>query len=651
MTWNTGLSGPALSIASTNQNPLRVVAGPGTGKSFALKRRVARLLAQGQDPERIMAVTFTRNAAASLVHDLRSLNVPGSDKVHAGTLHSYCFSLLNRDNVFAYLQRTPRPIITFSKSGSLQFEGAIMLHDISRSGRFGGRRDCTKRIRAFEAAWARLQSEDPGWPADPVDQRFQVELVDWLRFHEAMLIGELVPEALRYLRNNPLSPSLSEFDHVIVDEYQDLNRAEQVIVDQLSQSGDTAIVGDSDQSIYSFRHANPDGIDDFLIRHPTTHDESLIECRRCPTRVVALANQLIMNNHGPGSHPRLRPMSGNSQGEIHVTQWLSPASEAAGIVRFIDHLMISRKYRPGDILVLTPRRILAYEIRDMLDHGDIPAYSYYPEEALEDPSAQRALALLVLLNNHEDRVALRWWLGHESSSGLSGSYQRLRTYCESSGMSPWCALESIDQGTFALAGVSHLVRMFRELKKVLDNLRQLSAPEVIDSLIPDGDDGLAPLREIALASSSESIGELFEYVKAHVTHPEVPEGDFVRIMSLQKSKGLTSKVVIVTSCVEGLIPFVSSNAPAQVRDAIVREQRRLFYVAVTRCTDILVISSFVRIDLGLAMKIGAEVQGSRALSRRTIASRFIGELGPMAPYSRAGSDWETSHYSDPAFAP
>ena len=358
-----------------------------------------------------------------------------------------------------------------------------------------------------------------------------------------------------------------------------------------------------------------------------------------------------MNNHGPGSHPRLQPMSGNAPGEIHVTQWANPASEAAGIVRFIDHLIITRKYRPCDILVLTPRRILAYEIRDMLNDGDVPAYSYYPEEALEDPSAQRALALLVLLNNREDRVALRWWLGHESSSGLSGSYQRLRTYCESSGMSPWCALESIDRGNFTLAGVTHLVRMFQELKRVLDDLGQLSVSELIDSLLPDGDDGLAPLRDIALASCSESIEELFEYVKAHVTHPEVPEGDFVRIMSLQKSKGLTSKVVIVTSCVEGLIPFVNVNASAQVHDSIVREQRRLFYVAVTRCTDILVLSSFVRIDLGLAMKIGAEVHGTRGRSRRTIASRFIGELGPMAPYSRAGSGWEASCYSDPAFAP
>ena len=86
MSWNTELTGTALNIAKTSETRLRVVAGPGTGKSFALKRRVARLLEEGQDPTRILAVTFTRNAADSLVQDLTQLDVAGCEKVHVGTL-------------------------------------------------------------------------------------------------------------------------------------------------------------------------------------------------------------------------------------------------------------------------------------------------------------------------------------------------------------------------------------------------------------------------------------------------------------------------------------------------------------------------------------------------------------------------------------
>jgi DNA helicase II / ATP-dependent DNA helicase PcrA len=203
MAWDDGLIGAARNIAGTKNTPLRVMAAPGTGKSFAMKRRVARLLEEGQNPKRILAVTFTPNAAASLVDDLHALGIPGCENIWSGTLHAYCFGLLSQQAVFEFLGRTARPVVTFLKSGVLQFEGGAMLADLIIAGAFGPKRDCTKRIRAFEAAWARLQSDDPGWPQAPIDRAFQSALVNWLKFHKAMLIGELVPEALRFLRNNP----------------------------------------------------------------------------------------------------------------------------------------------------------------------------------------------------------------------------------------------------------------------------------------------------------------------------------------------------------------------------------------------------------------------------------------------------------------
>ena len=389
MSWDTGLHGQALNVAKIDERRLRVVAGPGTGKTFALMRRVARLLEEGQAPTRIMVVTFTRNAADSLVVDLKNLNVAGCEKVHVGTLHSYCFSLLNREEVLRYLNRTPRPIITFSKSGSLQFEGRVMLDDLV-SQQLGTKRDCTKRIRAFEAAWARLQSEQPGWPLDAIDQEFQAELTDWLKFHKAMLIGELVPEALRFLRDNPESNALTRFDHIIVDEYQDLNRAEQEIIDMLSQNGAAAIVGDADQSIYSFRHANPEGIEEYGNRHPKTHNETFRECRRCPKGVVLLADQLIRNNHSDNTTPRLKAKPNNRDGEIRIVQWNGPEAEAEDLAGFISHLINNRGYEPGEILVITPRRLLAYRIRDIIKSRGISAHSFYQEEPLEEESAQRA---------------------------------------------------------------------------------------------------------------------------------------------------------------------------------------------------------------------------------------------------------------------
>ncbi|MGB9254848.1 MAG: UvrD-helicase domain-containing protein, partial [Candidatus Korobacteraceae bacterium] len=163
MIWDHNLTGKALAIAGTDCKYLRVMAGPGTGKTFALKRRVARLLEEGVDPERLLVVTFTRVAAASLVKELGDLGVEGCEDITAvGTLHSFCFRTLNSEEVFDFSGRVPRPLVTFPKAGVLQFEGAPLLEDIKTE----GKRKDTKRIRAFEAAWARLQSDQPGWPLD-----------------------------------------------------------------------------------------------------------------------------------------------------------------------------------------------------------------------------------------------------------------------------------------------------------------------------------------------------------------------------------------------------------------------------------------------------------------------------------------------------
>src|SRR5579859_6717465 len=113
MPWNSGLNGVHLNIAAYPGTPMRVVAGPGTGKTFALMRRVMRLLEEGTDPSRILAVTFTRTAAGDLVDKLEDLGAPGADEVAAKTLHSLSFGLLGRTAVFQFLNRVPRPLLDY----------------------------------------------------------------------------------------------------------------------------------------------------------------------------------------------------------------------------------------------------------------------------------------------------------------------------------------------------------------------------------------------------------------------------------------------------------------------------------------------------------------------------------------------------------
>jgi DNA helicase II / ATP-dependent DNA helicase PcrA len=309
MIWDTDLTGTYLEIAESTSTRIRVMAGPGTGKTFAMKRRIARLLeAENVPPNRILAVTFTRTAAADLKHELHDMNIPGCQSIRAGTLHAFCFHLLRKNEVFEFLERVPRGLISFDKSKIYRFEIEPLIQDISALAHFGTKREITRRIRAFEADWARLQHEQPGWPVNPIDQAFHLHLTNWLRFHRGMLIGELVPAALHYLRNNPASPALATYDHVIVDEYQDLNRAEQELLDVLARNKCLSIVGDIDQSIYQFRYAHPEGIVDFNNRHENVADYELHECRRCREAIVTVADNVILRNYPPGEPHRLVPL-------------------------------------------------------------------------------------------------------------------------------------------------------------------------------------------------------------------------------------------------------------------------------------------------------------------------------------------------------
>lgn len=145
--WDDGLTGAARDVAAAEASPLKVIAGPGTGKTFALKRRVARRLQEGSKPKRILAVTFTRMAATDLKNELTALGIEGCDEVDALTLHSLCFRMLGRAVVLESTGRDPRPL--------LAFEERFMIEDLTGDG-FGGIRDRQRRLQAFNAAWARL---------------------------------------------------------------------------------------------------------------------------------------------------------------------------------------------------------------------------------------------------------------------------------------------------------------------------------------------------------------------------------------------------------------------------------------------------------------------------------------------------------------
>jgi len=640
MAWDTGLDhgSVAYGIAAAPEPRVRVIAGPGTGKSFAMKRRVARLLESGISPNEILAVTFTRVAAEDLHRELRKLDTPGCEELQGQTLHSLAMRILRRKHVLEAVGRVPRPLNTF--------ETKAMICDLAKGN--GGKRAIKRMIKDYTAAWAQSQGDEPGFAKTDEEKQFQADLLDWLDFHQGMLIGELIPYLVRYLKDNPAAAERKEFRHLLIDEFQDLNKAEQTALAYLGEAAEICIVGDDDQSIYSFKNAHPDGIRQWKDLHPGCADLEMADCHRCPTTVVDMANALIAVNKN--RLPRsLNPLKDKGPGEVAIVQVPYLSSEAKWITKKVVELL-GKGVHPSEIIILVQRAVAGKPILEALKQADVPAKSYYEESQLDSEAAQERFAIFKLLLDNEDRVALRYLLGAGDDDFRRNAYARVRAHCEASGDSPWIAMQKLADEALTLPYTKPLVERFKAIRNELDALDGLKAdlPGFVDALFPAGDEHLSELRDLAVAQL-EAAGtpeELLGGMMEEITQPDIPPTvEEVRLMSLHKSKGLSSPFVFVAGCVEGILPAAPEPEWSKERkDAALEEARRLFYVGITRVKSDLANgrpgSLFISYAQQMTVKdaYGANVafKTKSGPMANLLPSRFLSELGPAAPKPIAG---------------
>jgi superfamily I DNA/RNA helicase len=640
--WAEGLPDSLREIAGAPGKILSVLSGPGTGKTWALIRRAARFLEEGADPTQILVVTFTRTAAHDLRRKIGELENPLATNIDAGTLHSLCFRILQQEHALAATGRVPRPL--------LKYEADCLLRDLPDSlGTITQRRE---RLGAFEAAWARLDSDSPtGWPTDPVDQQFKHELETWLRFHRGVLLAELIPLTLSFLRQEATSAYLSRYWHVLVDEYQDLNRAEQVLIDLLA--GDQAtmsVIGDDDQAIYTtFRNAFPEGVVQFPYRHPGTNAKTLGFSLRCPPNVVSMANAFLTNPEMVRFTDRLlEPDVTKPNAEVNIIRWNTLDREVRGLAKFVKSYCEQGNAGWGDVLVMSPRRQIGYQIRDELRGLGVQASSFFYEEALDNNSARQHFSLLNLFVDIDDRVSLRHWLSLPTPR--PASYRVVWEYCNQTGDSPWVALNKLANGEIALSTHAEEIRArFIALNQQLTTLSGLLGKELVDrwlgNVAADPAGHLSELRTMAerLAEEDAMITPvvLRDRLLEAITQPEIPaDTDYVRIMSLHKAKGLTAKLVIVAGFAGGLIPFVKEGLTPAEYHRHMQEQRRLFFVALTRATRCLVLSSAKLFRPLEASEMSLNFPRYGAHWVRSSPSPFASQLGPAAPASaQNGDEW------------
>lgn len=648
MNWNDDLEEgtPAHNLASSTARTIRSVAGPGAGKSFAIQRRIARLMSEGVVPEKILAITFTRTAAKDLRREISALDVEDSDKVVARTLHSHALGILMRADIIEQTNRIPRMI--------LEHEIKPAIRDLERD-KYGSVKEREELRDAYLAAWATLQVDEPGFTKEEKQTSYEADLTDWMKFHSGMLIGEVIPEAIKYLKFNPASDAIGAYDVILVDEYQDLNKAEQEFIKLIRGDAHIVIVGDDDQSIYGFKYAHPEGIRTVDVLHGEFTDIPFEQCRRCPTEVTKLAAQLISNNPDR-TLGQLVPFDKNPKGEIHIVQWNNYEEEVPGITKLIQQELAEGVIEPKDILVLAPRRLIGYQLRDHLLQARIPVQSYFRESAMKRLPVQRAYSLLNFLASPDDAVSLRFLLGAGADDYRAPQYKKLVELSKSKGISIKEVLDLIIKGELEAKGLTTILKEYRKVLGELIQMRQVlkdGPEELFSKIFINGSEAETDFyelnqiyQEVLREEGSDEVKDdetqrswikkIFSKLQEKVTNPEIPDDiDHVRIMSLHSSKGLSSKFVIICSMVDELMPFLSRDLTPEQAERHIQEQRRLFYVAITRCKGDdsykgrLMISSFVNIPGNKARGLNIIAQANT--NRRVIATRFVRELGVDAP--------------------
>ncbi|HEX9563926.1 MAG TPA: UvrD-helicase domain-containing protein, partial [Gemmatimonadaceae bacterium] len=568
------------------EGPLLVLAGAGSGKTRVLTRRVARLIEhEGVSPRQILAVTFTNKAAGEMKTRIGDLLGSEPSGMWCGTFHSIGARLLRIHAPL--LGRTPAFTI-YDEDDTL----AAVKHVMERLRISARDRPPQAIVASISDAKNALVpvAEFEQLAKDPFSRaaaQVYRELDAALRQANAVSFDDLLVLPVMLLEQNPevLEQYRRRFRHVLVDEYQDTNRAQYRLVSLLGGGhGNVTVVGDDDQSIYGWRGADIRNILDFEQDFPGARVVRLEENYRSTPQILALANAAIMPNASrKGKTLRTTRPAGPA---VQVVAALDERDEAEFVVGEIQGQRYAAGRRPlGDFVILYRTNSQSRAIEEALRRQGIPyrlvgATRFYDRREVRD-----LLAWLKLVANPADDEAFRRAVGVPRRGIGETSLQALAAFATERGIPmlaasthPDCAGALRAAARDALAVFSSLVERFRErareapvnelLREIvtaigyedhlraegpgsherLDNVRELIAGAVETVQDELGEIGLTPLdhflQRATLVTSLDTIG---------------PDADAVTLMTLHNAKGLEFPVVYLTGLEEGLFPLARSR--------------------------------------------------------------------------------------------
>ena len=600
----TGLN-PAQREAVLHVNgPLLVLAGAGSGKTRVLTTRIARLIdVEGVEPRHILAVTFTNKAAGEMRERIGRLLGSEPAGMWAGTFHAIGARMLRAS---AHLvDRTPTYTI-YDQDDSLGVVKRLMeRHGISPK-LFSPRAvhsaiSDAKNALVEPAEYARMALDPFSRAVAPVF----ASLAEALKLANAVDFDDLLVLPVRMLERHTdrLSRYRNQFRYVLVDEYQDTNRAQYELIKLLGgQHGNVCVVGDDDQSIYGWRGADIRNILDFKKDFPDATVVRLEENYRSTPQILDLANVVISANTARMGKT-LRATRGAGEA-ITLVRSLDERDEAEFVVGEIGALRSRTAAALGDVAILYRTNAQSRALEEALRRQATPyrlvgAVRFYDRREIRD-----LMAYLKLIANPADDEAFRRAVGVPKRGLGETTIELLADGSRAAGV-PLLEGARRDDIVSPLRPAARTA--LAEFSRLIHGLRERAAEAAVDELLrelvdairygdylraegPESAERLDNVRELITGAAETVADELGEVGLRPLDHflqraslvadsdALAADGEAVTLMTLHNAKGLEFPVVFITGLEDGLFPL----AKAYEEPSLLEEERRLFYVGITR---------------------------------------------------------------------
>lgn len=597
MAWDTGLINEQRTAASHTGAHARLLAGPGTGKTFVMARRVLFLLGVRNVPStQVVALTFTRAAVAELrARVAQDLEPFGAPPPHISTLHSFALRHLLRNVHLTDLPQPLRIADDFEQSEVVVGELKGILNRTAD--------EVYSLLDQLSADWQSLDADAAEWQARFPEPVFLGAWQEHRLIYGYTLRAELIYRLKRAFEADPNLDLGGQIQHLLVDEYQDLNRGDLAVIQALGVRGaEIYVAGDDDQSIYGFRGALPEGIRRFHLDYAGAIDLPLEECQRCGERILAVG-QYVARLDPRRIEKRLRPRPGAPPGEVHLLRFSDQFREAAGIAMICRHLCETRGFVPEDFLLLVrgdPKGVFSRPIRTELERAGLPVQSDAdPLAPLNEGEGRQFLSMLRLLVNPRDHLAWRVLLQLRNNQLGAVRLGAVYHLARDRGCRFTDALDLV-AATPALIPrhgglVAAEVIATRDLlaglppqgdQPLMDWLRVLAARLFAD---PDAQGStLALLNRVEQNAGVTTLEELLRALGASLgRYEQERQPGAIGLMTMHQAKGLTARAVIVVAAEREYVPGPRVGAAAD-------DERRLLYVSLTRAKEYLIISQCQR---------------------------------------------------------